>query len=69
MKTLIVKSLLSSPPEADQREGMYPSSAKRPATSVRLSAHAEGSVESGVGRFFNNDVLLLHTLVSNENKK
>jgi hypothetical protein len=25
----IVKSLLSSPPEADQREGIYPSLAKR----------------------------------------
>jgi hypothetical protein len=46
MKTLIVKSLLSSPPEADQREGMYPSLAKR-----------------GVGRFLNNDALLMHSLI------
>jgi len=29
MKTLIMKSLLTSPPEADQREVMYPSLEKR----------------------------------------
>jgi hypothetical protein len=44
MKTLIVKSLLSS---LYQREGIYPSLAKR-----------------GKRRFFNNDALLMHSLVS-----
>jgi hypothetical protein len=44
MKTLIIKSLLTS---LYQREEMYPSLAKR-----------------GVGRFFNNDALLMHSLVS-----
>jgi hypothetical protein len=43
MKTLIIKSLLTS---LCQREGMYPSLEKR-----------------GVGRFFNNDALLMNSLV------
>jgi hypothetical protein len=46
MKTLIIKSLLTS---LYQREEMYPSLAKR-----------------GVGRFFNNDSLLMHSLVYHE---
>jgi len=48
MKTLIVKSLLSS---LCQREGIYPSLAKR-----------------GVGRFFNNDALLMHLLITHDSK-
>jgi len=47
MKTLILKSLLTSPPEADQREVIYPSLEKR-----------------GKGRFFNNDTLLMNSLVT-----
>ncbi|MEW6417402.1 MAG: hypothetical protein AB1480_04690 [Nitrospirota bacterium] len=43
MKTLIIKSLLTS---LCQREEMYPSLAKR-----------------GEGRFFNNDALLMNSLV------
>ncbi len=43
MKTLIIKSLLTS---LYQREEMYSSLVKR-----------------GVGRFFNNDSLLMHSLV------
>jgi hypothetical protein len=46
MKTLIIKSLLTSPPQAGQREVIYPSLEKR-----------------GVGRFFNNEVLLMNSLV------
>jgi hypothetical protein len=49
MKTLIIKSLLTSPPEADQKEVMYPSLEKR-----------------GEGRFFNNDALLMNSLVNAE---
>jgi hypothetical protein len=44
MKTLIIKSLLTS---LYQREEIHPSLAKR-----------------GKGRFFNNDVLLMHFLVT-----
>ena len=51
MKTLIIKSLLTS---LYQREGNYPSLAK----SVRLAT------ERGEGRFFNNVVLLITALVS-----
>ena len=47
MKTLIINSLLTSPPEADQREGIYPSLEKR-----------------GRGRFFDNDALLMNSLVT-----
>jgi len=47
IKTLIVNSLLTSPPEADQREGIYPSLEKR-----------------GLGRFFDNDALLMNSLVT-----
>jgi hypothetical protein len=43
-QTLIIKSLLSS---LFQREGIYPSLAKR-----------------GVGRFFDNDSLRMHSLVN-----
>jgi len=50
MKTLIIKSLLTS---LYQREGMYPSLTK----SVRLAT------ERGKGRFFNNDALLMNSLV------
>jgi hypothetical protein len=46
MKTLIVKSLLSS---LYQREAVYPSLAKR-----------------GVGRFFDNDALLVPYLILNK---
>jgi hypothetical protein len=44
MKTLIIKSLLTS---LYQREGTYPSLAKR-----------------GERRFFNNDILIMHSLVT-----
>jgi len=46
MKTLIIKSLLTS---LCQREVIYPSLEKR-----------------GVGRFFNNDALLMNSLVCTE---
>jgi hypothetical protein len=46
MKTLIMKSLLTSPHEADPRKVIYPSLEKR-----------------GKGRFFNNDALLMNSLV------
>jgi len=49
MKTLIIKSLLTS---LCQREVIYPSLEKR-----------------GVGRFFNNDALLMNSLVSYQSKK
>lgn len=52
MKALIIKSLLSSPPEADQREGVNPSLTKR-----------------GAGRFFDNNALLIHSLVSGDNTR
>jgi len=45
MKTLIIKSLLTS---LYQREEIYPSLAKR-----------------GKGRFFNNDALLINSLIMN----
>jgi hypothetical protein len=46
MKTLIIKSLLTS---LCQREVIYPSLEKR-----------------GVGRFFNNDALLMNSLVNKD---
>jgi peptidoglycan/xylan/chitin deacetylase (PgdA/CDA1 family) len=49
MKTLIIKSLLTS---LYQREEMHPSLAKR-----------------GKGRFFNNDALLMNSLVTEDGKK
>jgi hypothetical protein len=51
MKTLIIKSLLTS---LYQREEMRPSFVK----SVRLAT------ERGEGRFFNSDALLMYFLVS-----
>ena len=56
MKTLIVKSLLSS---LCQREGMYPSLAKR-GVGTRLPSVGQG--------FFNNDALLMHSLVYEKNR-
>jgi hypothetical protein len=57
MKTLILKSLLSS---LCQREGMYPSF-------PHSGGFAEVKVKRGVGRFFNNDALLIHSLVYEKN--
>jgi hypothetical protein len=57
MKTLIIKSLLTS---LYQREVMYPSLEKRP------MARSQRLIE-GKGRFFNNDALLMNSLITHLN--
>ncbi len=58
MKTLIIKSLLTS---LYQREVLYPSF-------PHSSGFAEAKVKRGEGRFFNNDALLMNFLVNEEVK-
>jgi hypothetical protein len=51
MKTFIIKSLLTSPPEADQREGINP---------YLVRPYLDGR---GKRRFFKYDALFMHSLV------
>ncbi|OHE59752.1 MAG: hypothetical protein A2Z47_15400 [Thermodesulfovibrio sp. RBG_19FT_COMBO_42_12] len=66
MKTLIIKSLL---PSLCQREVMYPSfpHSGRLGRLAEESGFAEVKEKRGKGRFFNNDALLINSLVCIQN--